>query len=349
MAWKVLLLPLLVGLVAGSGCATKAPAAPTIVVEHSPNEHNMTLRADQLPHYHDYWGGKDTYDVLAKDETAVVGLALTPADTPIPVLEFRPDPNHIVPQGASLVRITLNWTNDALDQYASPELWVKNAAQRDALKVADLKTGQTVTVESTNDGDDLPHQVLSSWEFWVYAHATDQGVLRYNAHVHMDVKAVRGLPIPLYPGHPDHWGDRTHIRLFAYGPATTVFQGTSEEPNICLSGCPITLTPQNGTIVPPDADHVTVWFNFTYGTPSKLGLRYHGADTFDWTVPPVASEAATGPNVVQRVYNIPVGYTGDGPYAKQSQWQFEPFIESPDRDGAVVEDLQVSAVAYEHP
>ena len=60
-----------------------------------------------------------------------------------------------------------------------------------------------------------------------------------------------------------------------------------------------------------------------------FGLKFHGADTRNWTdLKPTSVEGS------KRVYHVPVTPgLGDSPYATQSVWGFAIFTEKPERDG----------------
>lgn len=315
-----------------------APASQTPIVVRSPFDRNATALG-LGPHLHDYWGGSGRHLVMDEDLQAVVGLALTDGATGVPVLRFLPPPGGVVPQGAASLEITPSWKDDPLDNYERPELWVKSAANREAVKVADIQSGAVVTMPTDNAANDLPHQVLSAWEFWVYAHAKN-GALRFNALGHLKAEALRGLEIPVYPGHPDQWMGRQAIRLF-FDNQSALYQGTADQPNICLSGCPILNVPANNTVVPTDAGHVEAWLNLTAPGYAFLGLMVHGADTRDFTALVPADESALG-----RHYYLTVGQSGDGPYARQSQWEFQTFIEKPAKEGLAREDYSLTAITY---
>lgn len=105
-------------------------------------------------------------------------------------------------------------------------------------------------------------------------------------------------------------------------------------------GCPFTYTPADQVIVPFDADRVEVRIEHATAAPFTVGLAYHGAATREWSFPEAVGTDA------QRIYTIPVGADGDGPYARQSQWEFIPYIDGPIEHGAIVQEYRITATVY---
>lgn len=294
-----------------------------------------------LPHFHDYWGGKTRLVVMDGWPTNPgPGVA---AGSAVPIYDYRPESGHVVPQGASEVDVTMTWTAALDDIYQDPQLWVKTAADTTPAFVAHIQSGQKVTVNSTNDKDDLPHQLLSAWTFQLrLSQRDDVGMLRFKANVTLHAEAVRGLSIPLYPGHPDRWGGVGNITLVDVTRDLAYLQDQGDAGCDGIS-CPQVEVPRNGTIVPPGAAYVEATIEVKYGNPQTVGFSYHGAEgrAFQRMQP-----TATNGNV--RTYRIEVNGFGDGPYAKTSQWEFAPFVSGPAPDTAVVETYHLVIVAHHH-
>ncbi len=286
------------------------------------------------PHLHDYWAGGDRLVVL---ETAVsqTGPGLSGGTGAVVVAEFRPDTDHVVPQGASAVHVTIGFTPDTLDRWTAPELWLKTAADTNTSYLADITDG-VITIPSTNDKNDLPHQRLSAWIFEVRMHGTDTGEMRYKGEVRIHVEAEKGLEIPLYPGHPDLWAGRTEFQLFdvsgsdfyAFDPGDAGCDGID-----CLE----VIVPDAGITVPDDAATVHVVLEMG-PSPTTFGLSYHGADRRDFErIDPSVLDGST------YTYDIALRGDGDGPYAKSSLWEFVLFIDGPVQDGVVNQTYHLTA------
>lgn len=334
--------PLVAGcLEPGADVDSAAAEGPIVVTD--PSDFSSLDNAsmdDDRAHLHDYWGGKQSLEVLAEtQETGGLWFG-----GPISWALFTPPPGNVFPLGTGLVRVTVSWTESATDLYASPELWVRTQADNEPRPLAPLVNGETLEFESTNDMNDLPHQTVSAWEFHFYLSRPD-GVrpLRFDGDVTMTVVAERALDIPLFPAHPDHWNGRTEIPLVDDGQ-DTFYLGDSNRGWACFYGCPHTFRPANGTLVPFDAKAVLVTLTAGVGQPTKLGLSYHGADTREYTrIAPDSEDGTT------RTYRIPVTRgTGDGPYALQSLWELLPYIESPQEDGVHRDSFTITAVALKN-
>lgn len=109
----------------------------------------------------------------------------------------------------------------------------------------------------------------------------------------------------------------------------------------CYSPCPPRLVPADGVVIPWDADHVLLVLERDAEVPTRLGVAYHDATTREWTLAVPTEESGTS-----RTYVIPVGSGGDGPYAVQSQWEFQLVIEEPVADGAVAESYHAVATVH---
>lgn len=321
--------------------------AETVTLVTDPSQGRMDATAGA--HLHDYWGSSARKLVL--EATQAVGyLSFSPGAGP--AVSFVPAAGDVVPQGASAVEVTMTWRPDpeagGANQVAGTRLAVRTAADREAQDVGPIASGQTVTFNSTNERNDLPHQVLSAWEFhWVLEPVQAggvTGVASFQGEVDLRVEAIRGLEIPLYPGHPDQWLGRTEIALFT-AEGTAVMDGDPRTGDIrCYGPCPPRMVPGDGVVIPIDAHHVRVTLDRDTASPTRFGLAYHTAVSRDWQVARPLEETPTS-----RIYSIDVLDGGDGAYAKQSNWEFTLFVEQPVENGYIADSYVVSATVHKDP
>jgi hypothetical protein len=306
-------------LAALAGCSGREdapePASDAPVVVTAPDDFaNATAPGS---HIHDYWGGKDRVTVVdlthpGGDEPGTgPGLAGGPD---VVVRSFQPESGHVVPQGTAAVEVTFTWQDAPLDSYTAPALWLKTAAQNATEEVAAIGNGQAVTVETGAPDADLPHQLLSAWLFELRMASPDPMPLRFKGSVHLKVDAIRGLPLPVYPPHPDPWQGATELPLLSAEGELSYFEDLGDGGCNGLS-CPEVLRPGSGRIVPFDAYAVRAVL--TSDDPRGLELHYHSGLQREFQR---AEPVSTGGG--QAVYEIPVAGGGDGPYATQSQWEF---------------------------
>jgi len=266
-------------------------------------------------HLHDYWGGQPRL-TLTPVEASGGGLLCSDTTT---VMLLRPADGEAIIQGTGTVEATLTFPEPGpLALGATVELWVKTAADVEAQPVGPATSGETVTLATTDQQNDLPHQQLSAWEFHVVVRSSEANCFQYGGQARLALELVRGTQaIPLYPGHPDVWGSAVEKPLVRHEGAVTFFLGGGV--NMCLSAhCPWwPVKPHDGAVVPYDAEYVVVQVEHVDQLPLRMRLAYHGADTRQMTE--LEPEADTG---ATRTYRIPVTGNGDGPYATQSQWEF---------------------------
>ena len=275
------------------------------------------------PHLHDYWQGQDRV-ALDPVTTDAGGMLCSSAGRLARI--FLADGDTVY-QGTAQVEATLTFAQGATDLPGTFSLAVKTAGSNGTADLGPIESGVPVTVDTTNEDNDLPHQVLSAWEFHLVGHpANPTGCFSYGGDVTLEATLVRGLEIPLYPGHPDRWDGTDAKPLLDLQRDVFYFRG-DQGGAMCLNGpgggdClwdP--LVPQDGAIVPQDADQVVVTVTH-HDDPLRTRLAYHGADTRELTFPePSADDGTT------RQYLLPVTGNGDGPYARQSQWEFWLFPE----------------------
>jgi hypothetical protein len=324
----LLLLCVLLASSALAGCSGKPAAAPADTQSASTVTDPRDLRNGTAPgsHIHDYWGGRDHVQVLK--QTSSGSSTCSGSCGEMAFSWARPDEGAIVPQGTKWVNGTFGLQSDGNDQYDRLELWVKTAKDHEAQRWGPLVPGQPFSINGSQEADDPPHYVLSLWVFQVRAIGSSD-TLHVGGTWTWNVEAVRGLPLVPYPPHPDRWDGNPELPLLTESRSTQLIYQT-ESPQggtstSCYSGCLGVHSLPNGTVVPFDANHVTVRLKVDQGTPAGIGLWYHGADTWKET-------KATGASLVpgETVYTIPItGAMGDSPYAPQSLWEFEVALDQP--------------------
>ena len=339
LALLALLLPgALAGCLGAEEPAAAAEEAPDAVLVTRPDDNAALASGDMGWHLHDYWDGQDRH-TAADAEVSTGGWNCNGCDRI--ALRFRGGPNQLVPLGTSAIEVILTWTTEGEQRYAAPELWVKRADEREPSFVSRVESGVPVVFNTTHDEADPPHQVLSRWEYFLMLPAIQEQA-RTAGEFHLYAEAVRGLDIPLFPPHPDHWKGQTEIALFEerLGPLLQR-QNVAEGSRTCQGDCLATHVPGDGVIVPWDATEVVVTLTYEPGLPASLGVRSHGGDT--WERAP-AREEITGP--LTRTFRIPVTpETGDSPYARQSLWEIEVWLDQPADERVFAGGYALKAVA----
>lgn len=321
---------------ASDGAVDSAATEPKVITD--PTDFS-DMEGGAGGHLHDYWGGKTQLTIL--DETRETGA--TWFGDPFPVASFWPADGVTIPQGAAFVDVTFDWTDETTDAYSPPELFLKTQADSEAVLVAKVEKGVPIRVASTNEMNDLPHQTVSAWNFqFVVGRPDNVRPLRITTPVAIRVEATRGLEIPLYPAHPDRWGGSNELKLVEHGQTSLYWGDTASGEWSCFDGCPIIYAPESGIIVPYDAARVRVEIGLDGESPTRLGLKYHGADTRSFVAAKPTEDSST-----KRVYEIPVSTkTTDGPYAKQSLWQFVPYVEAPRENAAYSGTYTIAATVH---
>jgi hypothetical protein len=325
MRWMLLLAlaPLAASL---AGCSSGGDAEGSkddgVRVVTDPSDYSYLQNGtDQGFHVHDYWGGQDRLSVLDQEG----GMAFLLNGGQYGERVFRPADADVIPQGTASVETTVTWEDDRPGNYGRLELWVKTQNESATRLVGELQQGVALPFATTLADADLPHQQLSAWEFAIRVYTPEDQPTQplgiptrsYELQLTIYAEAVRGLELPAFPPHPDHWQGSTELPLLAQASGET--QLWSEEPPACgyCSGGIGIVDPDNGTIVPPDAAAVEVTMTYARETPTGLRLLYHGANSRDWLDAPIASDDGS-----KRIHVIPLESNGDGPYADQTLWEF---------------------------
>lgn len=308
----------LVALLAGCSdpgpASDPVPAGPGVITDPA-------MGLDQTgAHIHDYWGGQDRLVVIGEDAPADesgLGPGFATAGE-LEVRTFRPSSGNVVPQGTASVEVTFSWTDasDGLDSYGEASAWVKTAGTNASERIAVTGNGQTLAVETGLPDADLPHQLLSAWAFELRMSPPDGMPLRFKGVVALEVVAVRGLELPVFPPHPDPWRGRTEIPLVDASGQLDYWEDTGDGGSNGDAG-PVVFTPASGAVVPGDSRHVAIEVTWTGGTsPLRLELWVHGSESRELAV---AQPVTSGEGMAR--YEVAVEGP-DGPYATQSQWEF---------------------------
>lgn len=313
-AWS----PLFALAVLVAGCSGPAPA-PTPIDDGPDVITDPSMGLNQTgAHIHDYWGGKQRLTIIGTDAPADVsglGPGFSSGAT-LPVRLFQPSSGHVVPQGTAAVEVTFSWTDapDGLDQYGEAFAWVKTAGTNQTEDKGTVGNGDTLVLETGLPAADLPHQLLSAWAFELHlSPAPDTGILRFKGEVTVEVVAVRGLELPVFPPHPDHWRGASEIALVDASGSLAYWEDTGDGGSNGNEG-PVVFTPASGAIVPGNASHVAVEVAWTGAFP--LELWYHSSAGRTMAVADATEEDGT-----RLRFELPIDGP-DGPYATQSQWEF---------------------------
>lgn len=319
---------LVVALILASGCSSPSSAPPAepdepCVVEaaddYSCQEKDTGLEPDQVAHQHDYWRGQERVELLS---TVAQGGGLISACEHWDWYTIRPEAPMTVYQGTATLEIDVRLTDSADSFYSDPQLWIKTATDDAPQFFADLSGSDSFVFESNNTANDLPHDRISSWEFHLFiAPGNDLDPfcdMRFGGTMEIDVEIVQGLEIPFYPGHPDRWQNRSEMPSFSHERTIDVYQGGQSGTCFAPTSGDCLWDPHlldDGVVIPHDARRVVVTLDNQGDLP--LQLLYHGADTRELT-----DTGLTVPAGQDAELEIDVGMQGDGPYARQSLWEF---------------------------
>ncbi len=302
------------------------------------------LTRNEVAHRHDYWQDQERITILDYDKpaypTSTAGII---ACDGFPWYEVHPDDGFTVYQGTQFVEVTMSWGAEEYDNHGRTELWVKTANMDEEEFVAPIANGETITIEITDNVDnDLPHNLISAWEFVWYFYPQVEGndtggancYTWHRSEFSVDVDIIRGLEIPLFPAHPDHWDGGNITEMTVLEETATIFYTTGSSPETSSSlgsdhppWDPWVLS--DGAIIPHDTETVRVELNVQGQTEAyTMALRFHGADTRERT--------ALEPDQVEgtiQIYEIDVSRTiADGPYSTQSLWEFWLYHDGPNED-----------------
>lgn len=308
MRGTALLVLLLSSLLAGCSSGPSEPTPePTVITDP------RTPSDPTGEHIHDYWGG-------AGELTVVDGTASSTWNNlggGAWRRTFSPPDGTVVPQGTARITVTVDWEDDLpANHHADVSLWAKPANAAEPRFVQAIQKGAIVEVATAYEEADLPHQVLSGWEFTVQYNSSDDGYNLFFGRTRLTAVAHRGLELQPFPAHPDRWAGRF---------ALEVVNATSPFFNVGYTGTgnlPLRFRPQNGSVVPADSARVDVELRTANELPAGgVQLYFHAADTRRFQ----ALEPGSADGGVLR-YSIPVAPgMGDGPYSEASLWEFQVY------------------------
>lgn len=302
-----------------AGCTESSPATskpadgPTVVTDHAAPLANGS-------HVHDYWGSS-TSKVIVDDDIRVAFQSVAGVfRQQIPIPE-----GTLVPQGTSQIDITVTLTAQGGDDlHGDMKLLAKTAADSEPQEIGVVQSGGTHVVPSSHERNDVPHQGLSAWEFYVDiapmpTPARELPIYAMDFELSALIVATRGLELPVFPPHPDKWGESSSMVVLEQRYQQDMFGLVGGRAVVaCLNVCPGVHGLDNGSVVLPETSSMDVEIVFEGPIPTKLALSYHGADTRGYT--------RLEPSIVEDrrvVYTIAVAPgTADGPYALQSAWEF---------------------------
>ncbi|MFO1535379.1 MAG: hypothetical protein ABR586_06925 [Thermoplasmatota archaeon] len=256
-----------------AGCASPPPAAtqtePAASVITDPRDTAYLRNATPGSHAHDYWQGRDTVSVVDASGGQMQASCSGNCDG-MGIAFFRPEKDHVVPQGAAWVNVTVDIAQDPHgNSHGTPQLWVKTAKDSEPQRLGDLRSGVPFTLNSTNEMDDLPHSVLSLWRFEVHVPPPEgAGDVSFAGKVSLRAVSQRGLPLVVYGPHPDPWNGATEVALFVHDQAVKLEYQTETQDGsstTCYGGCIGELPVDDGKTVPLDAAAVVVTLTFQPG------------------------------------------------------------------------------------
>jgi hypothetical protein len=309
MRSKAVLVALLTSLLAG--CSGTTPPAEDghgdVGVITDPKD--LTNRTGE--HVHDYWGGKDALEVVNAEQSSTwnnVGGRWRRT--------FIPADGVVVPQGTASINVSVDWGNDVpLNNYGPVSLWVKPANTVEPRFVALVPEGPMEVAVAYEEAD-LPHQLISAWEFIVQYNSS----ATYNAFfgtTQVVATAHRGHELLPFPAHPDRWDGRSEI------PLADRTQSMNNVGYIGSGSGSSLVRMLEGAVVPQDAGRVHVQVDLAGAQPAPapagwIQVQYHAADSWSWVTLGVVSTQAASAS-----WDIDVAPgMGDGPYNNASLWQF---------------------------
>ena len=311
--------PLLAGCI-GEDAPTAAVAEnqPTTVVTR-PDDVAALKNSSSGWHVHDYWGGQTRLTVI-NEEISVVERCNGCEDGMR--FRFRGEPGMIVPGGTAELEVEASWKERGQSAYEPPELWVKTAADREPWRVAPLENGRPLRINTTNDWNDPPHQILSRWEFWV-VFPSENGTYNFDGTIRLFAEAIRGGDIPPFPPHQDLWNGLSELVVLDTQASALQIENRLDNWRMC-GPCIDAHVPHDGVLVPWDSREVVITLR-SYSALPLLGLKVHGADT--WEMTEAYGELSLPDAMVFRVPVTP--QSGDSPYARQSLWEFLVHVAAP--------------------
>lgn len=312
----LLAVPVFLGILL-AGCSGDSPPSPAgdgpdVGVITDPRD--LSNRTGE--HIHDYWSGETVVDLVDATQTSTWNTVFGGGYWR---RTFYPPDEVVVPQGTASINVTVHWTDGSpADNYGAVSLWAKPANTVDPRFVREIASGDTVEIKLAYEEADLPHQLLSAWEFIVQYNGSGQAYSAFfQGTTHVVATAHRGLELQPFPAHPDLWQGRDE---FTFADATRMMT------NVGYTGSgqlPTVVRALEGALVPPEAARVTVDVTLEAASPAPapvgaVEVWYHPADSRAWVSLGVISSVGGSAS-----WEIPIeAGMGDGPYGNASVWQF---------------------------
>lgn len=317
-------------------------------------------------HTHDYWGIRETYTLydgivsLADDpreETEVTAQGATLGQKVFTTEDDgdddgAADKTDVVYQGTKEILVRLEWSAATIPGVAFA---FKHANTPEFGEPIPAQSGQEFTISLQSRWADMAHQdSVSRWAFQLAAYNAEQSSSPFQAHVargDVDVfmEIHRGDPSQIDPPHPAFYCeadvlDAGQIDARISNGAMVTIDGGGTKEQVVLAGQWDGLQPPAPHIVPTETSLLRAWLYYNYtGAAGEnmhaLGLKYHGADTVEYTYPE-AADASDG----YAYYEIEVdGRMTDSPYAFQTDWEYGvyPIVNGQEQQGDFQGDFQI--------
>lgn len=312
------------------------PTSDPAMTITDPSLFNETLR-DSRPHVHDYWKGQESVVILQRSADLVSSpvpspQCSTPNDGSCAV--FYPDDGHTVYPGTNRVNVTVAFSSSNSQDivflnYSSPSPSVRGERA--------LRSTSTVTINTTESSDDLPHEQTSRWVFSTFYHTL---VPATTLPVSIKVEIFRGPgELPVAPPHPDFWKQNRTLALYEANGTLDDVGGIDP----LDAGPPRRYVPQQPPVVPIETTHLTLRVYYNSSTPTQLhyapALSWHGADHragFERRgVAPTRENVASAGGYYVWVLNV-LPRMWDSPYANRTDWAIEVAWHDQDANGQPV-------------
>jgi hypothetical protein len=298
-----------------------------------------------IDHHHDMWNGQNRM-VLFETPTMM---------DPDATATFRPPQGSLVFEGAETIEFTISnperracepfftldgeliCTDNAATYGGGPEtprapdptggtagmlLRYKHASTTTWIDVGELVWGTPTVIKITDAlQTDMPHATSSLWEFQVVSPSAHDGTLTFTAKAEM----VRGEgDIPLWPGHPNFYSDRTSREVLNKADAAAC-----EGASCAFAGSSETEAVKADKLISYGTKSLHVWVNITEVNaqnpalaPNNWFLHHINATGRENLTDPFDPEATAEKREFYWIF--PVDDNGmDSPYADGSRWNFQ--------------------------
>ena len=359
---RTIWIALLLLLPAFAGCLSKPSDAGTIEDANdtgfntaNPLDNRTLVAFEETNATEEGFGGVDHHHDMWNGQTRVVLFEMPTMMDPDATATFRPPQGTLVYEGAATIEFTISnperracepfFTLDgdfictdnaptyaggpALPRAPDPTggptglmLRYKHASTVEWIDVGEIVWGTPSVIKVTDAlHPDMPHATSSLWEFQVASPNAHDATLTFTAKAEM----VRGEGvIPLWPGHPDFYSDRTSREVLNLADAAAC-----EGASCAFAGDAETDPVKAQRLVSYGTKSLHVWVNITEVNaqnpalaPSNWFLFHLNATGNDNFTNPFDAEATYDKREFYWVF--PVDDNGmDSPYADGSRWTFE--------------------------